>query len=90
MVEIRKGICDDTKNSPIHSGAPQRDARMHQEAHLIKPRNTVTKDGLVALLKSNNWNKSETARQIGISRVALWKKIKKFEIEHEIEHEKER
>ena len=47
----------------------------------IKARNLITKEELLNLLKGNNWNKAETSRQLGISRVALWKKIKKFEIE---------
>ena len=45
-----------------------------------KRRNKVSRTELIKLLKSNNWNKSETSRQLNISRVALWKKMKKFEI----------
>ncbi len=44
------------------------------------PRNTISKEKIIALLKNNNGNKAETARQLGISRISLWKKIKKFEI----------
>ncbi len=35
---------------------------------------------LAAVLESHAWNQSETARVLGISRVALWKKIKKFNL----------
>ena len=47
-----------------------------------KRRNKISKTELITLLKSNNGNKSETSRQLNISRVALWKKMKKFKIEN--------
>ena len=40
----------------------------------------ISKNELKSILITNNWNKSETARQLGISRVALWKKIKNMGI----------
>ncbi len=40
----------------------------------------ISKNELKSILITNNWNKSETAQQLGISRVALWKKIKNLEI----------
>ncbi|MBN2544338.1 MAG: sigma 54-interacting transcriptional regulator [Spirochaetes bacterium] len=46
----------------------------------IKPRNTLTMEKIIEVLKSNNNNKAATARQLGISRIALWKKLKKFNI----------
>lgn len=41
----------------------------------------ITGNELKSILITNNWNKSATARQLGISRVALWKKIKSLGIE---------
>ncbi len=43
-----------------------------------RSRNTVTKERLAEILKSVNYNRSETARLLGISRVALWQKMKKM------------
>jgi len=39
----------------------------------------IDREDLLRLLEANGGNKSETARQIGISRVGLWKKLKKLE-----------
>lgn len=36
---------------------------------------------ILALLKKNRWNKSEVAKQLNISRTALYKKMKKLNIE---------
>ena len=49
-----------------------------------RPRHTrhkISRDELVRLLEQNEWNKAETARQLDISRVALWKKLKSLGIE---------
>ncbi len=43
-------------------------------------RRPISRDELLELLRRNGWNKSETARQLDISRVALWKKLKKLGI----------
>ncbi|HAJ99449.1 MAG TPA: hypothetical protein DCM62_05445 [Bacteroidales bacterium] len=41
----------------------------------------ITKDQLEAMLAKNQWNQSQTAKVLGISRVSLWKKMKTFELE---------
>jgi len=38
----------------------------------------ISKKQLKAALESHGWNQSQTARTLGISRVALWKKMKKL------------
>lgn len=38
----------------------------------------ISKKQLEAALESHGWNQSQTARTLGISRVALWKKMKKL------------
>jgi len=46
----------------------------------IKPRNNLTKEKIMDTLKKNNNNKAASARELGISRIALWKKLKKINI----------
>jgi PAS domain S-box-containing protein len=41
----------------------------------------VSKERMIELLEGNSWNKSATARQLGISRVTLWKRLKAFDIQ---------
>ena len=73
QISLRKSIC---KEEVVRST----ENLNNNNSKEIKARNLVTKNELLELLAGNNWNKAETARQLGISRVALWKKIKKFEI----------
>jgi len=35
---------------------------------------------LLELQEASDWNKAEVARQIGLSRTAVWKYMKKWEI----------
>jgi len=41
----------------------------------------ISRDQLEAILAKNQWNQSRTAKTLGISRVALWKKMKTFELQ---------
>ncbi len=40
----------------------------------------ISKQELMEVLGSHDWNQTQTAKSLGISRVALWKKMKKFEL----------
>jgi predicted DNA-binding protein YlxM (UPF0122 family) len=40
----------------------------------------LSKDELMELLEINDWNKAEVARRLGVSRRAVWKYMKKWEI----------
>ncbi|MBS3780868.1 MAG: sigma-54-dependent Fis family transcriptional regulator, partial [Desulfovermiculus sp.] len=40
----------------------------------------VNKEQLVTLLQTCQWNKAEVARQLGVSRTAVWKYMKKWDI----------
>ena len=40
----------------------------------------VDRDGLLSLLEKCGWNKAEVARQLGVSRTAVWKYMKKWSI----------
>ena len=43
-------------------------------------RKKITKESLLQLLDECNWNKAEAGRQIGVSRTAIWKYMKKWDI----------
>lgn len=43
-------------------------------------RDRLTKENLESLLTECNWNKAEVARRVGLSRTAIWKYMKKWEI----------
>jgi transcriptional regulator of acetoin/glycerol metabolism len=40
----------------------------------------LTAEKLVVLLEECGWNKAEVARRIGLSRTAVWKYMKKWDI----------
>lgn len=43
-------------------------------------RKKITKETLLQLLDDCSWNKAEVARQVGLSRTAIWKYMKKWDI----------
>ncbi len=47
---------------------------------VTKPRQNLTRDRLLAILHAAGWNKAEAARQTGLSRAAIWKYMKKWDI----------
>ncbi len=75
---IREELCRDTraaimKREPVlnqHSVSTGGNSR----------RVYISKEELLNLLAANHGNKSETARQLGMSRVGLWKKLKALDI----------
>ena len=40
----------------------------------------LSKEELMELLETSHWNKAEAARRLGVSRTAVWKYMKKWEI----------
>lgn len=53
-------------------------------------RKKLTKDALLELLAACDWNKAEVARQAGLSRTAIWKYMKKWDIPLQRQEENER
>ena len=49
-------------------------------ANMVPRRGKLTKEELIDMLYEWNWNKAEVARQIGVSRTAVWKYMKKWGI----------
>jgi PAS domain S-box-containing protein len=48
--------------------------------HPEQKRKKITSKTLLELLDACNWNKAEVARQVGLSRTAIWKYMKKWDI----------
>jgi len=44
------------------------------------PEKRLTRDALLDELKASGWNKAEVARRVGLSRTAIWKYMKKWNI----------
>ena len=49
-----------------------------QAKPFIRP--SLTRDELIKLLAECDWNKAEAARRVGVSRTAIWKYMKKWDI----------
>jgi two-component system, NtrC family, response regulator HydG len=45
-----------------------------------KPRRKLRRETLLELLEGCDWNKAEVARRVGLSRTAIWKYMKKWDI----------
>lgn len=45
-----------------------------------RARGALGKDELLSLLRQSNWNKAEAGRRAGLSRTAIWKYMKKWDI----------
>lgn len=76
LVLLRQGSSsknDSTSNKLLYQ--PANDPLLSQFSFRI-----ITKDQLKQALTSNRFNRKETAKQLGVSTVALWKKMKKFEL----------
>lgn len=72
LVPIRQGLCKNI-DSPGTSGY-----FIGSSNNEMPDFRSITKEALEKILISNNYNRKETAIRLGISRVALWKKMNKF------------
>lgn len=65
-------------------GQNQSDAASPENASFSNPPSfsptPLTREHLVSLLDTCNWNKAEVARQLGKSRTLVWKYMKKWDI----------
>ncbi len=48
------------------------------ESNKPLPEHIDTREILLQILRDSGWNQSETARKLGVSRVTVWKRIKKY------------
>jgi transcriptional regulator of acetoin/glycerol metabolism len=70
-VEIRRS--EDGFNQPVQEDPPR---------DLVQKfdRKTLTRDRLIDILNAGDWNKAEAGRRLGLSRAAIWKYMKKWNI----------
>ncbi len=68
-IEIRKPDFSDVR-SVIPADAPPK----------ITRRKKLSKEALIELLEECDWNKAEVGRRVGVSRTAIWKYMKKWDI----------
>ena len=47
---------------------------------MIPRKKTLTRENLLEILNECRWNKAEVARRVGVSRTAIWKYMKKWDI----------
>ncbi len=81
LVSLRQGLCKgiDLTNKPSYFYTNL--SEKNTFVAIPENRSPIDKEQLLALLETNHWNKTNTAAQLGISRVALWKKMKKLGIQ---------
>jgi transcriptional regulator with GAF, ATPase, and Fis domain len=63
-----------TKDQPFHTAEPD----SAPTPRVRRPK--LTREKLVDILKDCDWNKAEAGRRIGLSRTAIWKYMKKWDI----------
>jgi transcriptional regulator with PAS, ATPase and Fis domain len=63
------------------SGAVRLPTEKKQSLPTQKPRGFVTREQLLDVLEQCRWNKSEAARQLGVDRTTIWRKMKKLGIQ---------
>lgn len=68
-VELRRLAPSASKGSPVQ-----------KDIGLARKPSRLTREGLINLLTESGWNKAEAARRAGISRTAVWKKMKTWHI----------
>jgi two-component system response regulator AtoC len=86
VLHLRDELCRNGESRDIDAKIP--DGLGHAVAGADQSRNNnrsgrrkLSKEELLRHLEENDWNKAQTARQLEISRVTLWKKLKSLGIE---------
>ena len=81
--EIRKKVNRRLADETVRSKDQELSASVYYSDSFRKTpsgRLKINKEQLTDVLELNDWNQSKTAQYLGISRVALWKKMKKFQL----------
>ena len=75
VTAVREGICAEKS-----AGLTAQSINKSIITHKIGGRLNITREELIASLEKHGGNKAATARTLGISKVGLWKKMKKMDI----------
>ena len=81
-------LCDrkqiDTDDLPIEIRRPALEAVCQTDPASVRPHGKtkikLTRQSLLELLTACDWNKAEVGRRVGLSRTAIWKYMKKWDI----------
>jgi PAS domain S-box-containing protein len=76
LIDLRD-LPSEIRQAPIHS--LPRNENM-ENGNGCPPRLRLEKEDLLLLLEQSGWNKAEAARRAGLSRTAIWKYMKKWNI----------
>ena len=71
----------DDSDLPLEIRHPEAAAPSNPDSYgRIHRRKKISKESLIKLLHESDWNKAEVGRRVGLSRTAIWKYMKKWEI----------
>jgi PAS domain S-box-containing protein len=70
----------DVSDLPIEIRQPSRAGIVATTVYHPRVRKKITREALLELLSACDWNKAEVGRRVGLSRTAIWKYMKKYEI----------
>jgi PAS domain S-box-containing protein len=70
----------DISDLPVEIRQPERLNICTAVTHPVRERKKITPKILLELLDTCDWNKAEVARRVGLSRTAIWKYMKKWDI----------
>jgi transcriptional regulator with PAS, ATPase and Fis domain len=76
LVSLRRGLCKNIENTVAPAYFVTNDVPVVNQFSF----RIITKEQLKTILSNNQFNRKSTAKQLGVSTVALWKKMKKFEL----------
>ncbi|MFP4039650.1 MAG: sigma-54 interaction domain-containing protein [Desulfosudaceae bacterium] len=79
-VEIRKAEYHKAGCPRFGDTRPPGEGSLPARSPAFSPLRELTRESLTELLQGCGWNKAETARQLGVSRTAVWKYMKKLDI----------
>lgn len=82
-IEYAFVLCQDSRIDINHLPAKvieEKDTQVNGKIRALSQKEKIKKDELIRILKETNGNQSEAARIIGVSRVTVWKRIKKYGI----------
>jgi len=65
--ELRRAECDQRPSDDMPTLPPSQSS-------------VLTREKLIKILEQNNWNKAEVARQLGINRATVWRKMKQWDV----------
>lgn len=82
LVNLRQGLCkgiDATAKPAFFYAEPMVSGNGYKEGATVVSK-SIGKEELLSILQSYGWSRNDTAKHLGISRVSLWKKMRKLGI----------